>query len=174
MGAVHLGPIASATLGTEHCFPSNYHQAWIFSRIFSLISFRYIFNTKVHLWAEFIFLTSMGGWLASLAHQLLWPQGGHLPLVHHLRLLATDAGRLDRELGHPVDQPGGGAVAVERVASQVPGEGSTLVEKRVMIMIMMIMIIINIIIMIMVATQVPGAGVAFLEKLRVGGLRVTR
>ena len=139
MGTVHLGPIASATLGTEHCFPSNYHQASIFSCIFSLISFRYIFKSKSHLWAEFIFLTSMGGGLPSLAHQLLRPQGGHLPLVHHLRLLATDAGRLDRELGHPVDQPGGGAVAVERVASQVPGEG-----------------------------------VAFLEKLRVGGLRVTR
>ena len=148
MGAVHLGPIASATLGTEHCFPSNYHQAWIFSLIFcgdnvpgtehcfpliinSLgISFRYIFNSKSHLWAEFIFLTSMGGGLASLAHQLLWPQGGHLPLVHHLRLLATDAGRLDRELGHPVDQPGGGAVAVERVASQVPGEGLALVYRE--------------------------------------------
>ena len=96
------------------------------------ISFRYIFKSKSHLWAEFIFLTSMGGGLASLAQQLLWPQGGHLPLVHHLRLLATDAGRLDRELGHPVHQPGGGAVAVERVASQVPGEGSALVEKRVM------------------------------------------
>ena len=171
MGAVHLGPIASATLGTEHCFPSNYHQASIFSRIFSLISFRYIFNSKSHLWAEFIFLTSMGGRLASLAHQLLRPQGGHLPLVHHLRLLATDAGRLDRELGHPVDQPGGGAVAVERVASQVPGEGLALVEKRVMIIMMIIIIII---VMIMVASQVPGAGVAFLEKLRVGGLRVTR
>ena len=171
MGAVHLGPIASATLGTEHCFPSNYHQASIFSLIFSLISFRYIFKSKSHLWAEFIFLTSMGGWLPSLAQQLLWPQGGHLPLVHHLRLLATDAGRLDRELGHPVDQPGGGAVAVERVASQVPGEGSALVEKRVMIIMMIIIIII---VMIMVASQVPGAGVAFLEKLWVGGLRVTR
>ena len=141
------------------------------------ISFRYIFKSKSHLWAEFIFLTSMGGRLASLAHQLLRPQGGHLPLVHHLRLLATDAGRLDRELGHPVDQPGGGAVAVERVAGQVPGEGLALVEKRVMIIMMimmMMMIIIIIIIMIMVASQVPGAGVAFLEKLRVGGLRVTR
>ena len=117
----------------------------------------------------------MGGGLPSLAHQLLWPQGGHLPLVHHLRLLATDAGRLDRELGHPVDQPGGGAVAVERVASQVPGAGSALVEKRVMIMMMvMMMIIIIIIVMIRVASQVPGEGVAFLEKLRVGGLRVTR
>ena len=38
----------------------------------------------------------------------------------------------------------------------------------------MIMIIIIIIVMIMVASQVPGAGVAFLEKLWVGGLRVTR
>ena len=93
--------------------------------------------------------------------------------MHHLRLLAADAGRLDGELGHPVDQPGGGAVAVERVASKVPGEGSALVEKRVMIM-MMMMIIIIIIVMIMVASQVPGAGVAFLEKLWVGGLRVTR
>ena len=116
----------------------------------------------------------MGGGLPSLAHQLLWPQGGHLPLVHHLRLLATDAGRLDRELGHPVDQPGGGAVAVERVASKVPGEGSALVEKRVMIMMMMMIIILIIIFMIMVASQVPGARVAFLEKLWVGGLRVTR
>ena len=41
-------------------------------------------------------------------------------------------------------------------------------------MMIMIMIIIIIIVMIMVASQVPGAGVAFLEKLRVGGLRVTR
>ena len=106
-----------------------------------------------------------------LALKLLRPQRRHLPLVHHLRLLATDAGRLDRELGHPVDQPGGGAVAVERVASQVPGEGSALVEKRVMIIMMIIIIII---VMIMVASQVPGAGVAFLEKLWVGGLRVTR
>ena len=53
------------------------------------------------------------------ALELLLPQRAELLLVHPLGALASGSGRLNREILHPVDNPGEPAIAVERISGQM-------------------------------------------------------